>query len=130
MRHLHIKEDNAERQHWYRRAHAKLRDLDQAVNEEPRLHDLVQRRRAVLVRSRERLARCQEEVQAKEHELSTQARADLQAASATCMTSNEDAKLQSKCLELNETIIRLKKKAEALRNEKAESTFCQQDVIC
>ena len=40
MRHLHIKEDNAERQRWYRRAHAKLRDLDQAANEEPRLYDV------------------------------------------------------------------------------------------
>merc|ERR1711865_1189856 len=93
------------------------------------LYALVQQRRTELVRNRERLARRRQE-QAKKRELSTNTHLDIHGSSAACLTSNEDAKLQSKCLELNEAIIGLKKKSDALREERADSTFCQREVIC
>lgn len=120
MRHLHIKEDNSDRQHWYGRAIAKLRDLDQAVSEEPLLYDLVQRRRLELLRKRENLTRRRQELQSKEHELGSNAHLEVHSAPPVCTTSNEDAKLQSKCLQLSETIIRLKDKNEALHEERLD----------
>lgn len=129
MRHMHIKEDNAHRQHWYKRAHAKLRDLDQAVNEEPRLYDLVQRRRTELMRSRERLARRRQELHARENDLSVNAHLKMQSSASVCSTSNEDAKLQSKCLELYEAILRLKDKNDAPKGDMSEKTACQSEAV-
>lgn len=108
MRHLLMKEDHADRQHWYRRALLKLRELDQSVNEEQHLMEILERRRADLVRSQETVRQLQRPLFEKEQQLNANCHLDAHAAATLFKTSPEDVKLQTRCQELDNAIARLR----------------------
>lgn len=104
---------NMEQQRWYEWAKQKLADLDhteeQTRFEDQRLRELMERRGAELLKTRERVAQSQIEVLAKQNESRIIAhRLQLETSAAEAAASSQELQMHSRCVELDDDIAVLK----------------------